>query len=414
MKNFTIVAPHAVRQAGEDIIFGMSRRANEAAAKIGSENVINATIGALMDDEGKLITLKNVFEVYRNLPDAELSAYAGLKGMPSFLESIPRALFKDYIPNAYIDSVATPGGSGAIRHAIWNFSNAGDYVLTSDWYWAPYQTLATENLRKIATYPMTNEDESFNVNGFLEKSSELLKEQKRLLAIINAPAHNPTGFSLSYDEWDAVIKGLKELAKNSDYVISILIDAAYIDYCTMGDKAREFFNLLTDIPDNLMFLVAFSMSKGYTMYGMRCGAIVGVTSSKSNLEAFTTTCTFSGRGTWSNGTRGAMVTMGKIFSDEKLLEKVDEERNIYRKQLVTRAHAFDTKAKEIGLKSAPYKDGFFISIPCDNPKLASEKLMEKNAYLVPLAKGLRFAVCAVDEVKCSNTPKIIKEVLDSL
>jgi len=34
--------------------------------------------------------------------------------------------------------------------------------------------------------------------------------------------------------------------------------------------------------------------------------------------------------------------------------------------------------------------------------------------MVPLAKGVRFAVCAVSEEKCRKAPKIIKEVMDSL
>jgi aromatic-amino-acid transaminase len=32
--------------------------------------------------------------------------------------------------------------------------------------------------------------------------------------------------------------------------------------------------------------------------------------------------------------------------------------------------------------------------------------------MVPLGKGIRFAVCAVSEDKCRKAPKIIKEVMD--
>jgi aromatic-amino-acid transaminase len=412
MSDFSIVAPHAIRQPNDDVIFGMNSRANEAKAK--GKDVINATIGALMDDDGDLITLKNVYSIMRSLPDSEFAAYAALKGMPDFIQNIPKAAFRKYIPDAYMDSVATPGGSGAIRQAIWNFSNLYDSVITSDWYWAPYNTLATENLRKIETYEMISKDNiSFNTEGFIKKSAEMLKAQKRLLAIINTPAHNPTGFSLSYEEWNNVIDGLRKLAENQDYVISIFVDIAYIDFCTDGIEARKFFKLFTSLPKNIIILTGFSMSKSYTMYGMRCGAITAISSYKENIEAFNNTCTTSGRGNWSNGTRAAMTTMSKIFADDNLLRIVDNERDMYRKMLIDRAAAFDKASQEVGLKAYPYKDGFFISIPCPEPVKVAEMLTKKDLFIVPLKKGLRFAVCSVSEENCRKSPALIKEALDA-
>ena len=71
--------------------------------------------------------------------------------------------------------------------------------------------------------------------------------------------------------------------------------------------------------------------------------------------------------------------------------------------------------KDIGkLEILPYRDGFFISIPCDNPNVICEELTKENLYLIPLKMGLRFAVCAVSEEKCKKAPKIIKDVLDKV
>ena len=60
----------------------------------------------------------------------------------------------------------------------------------------------------------------------------------------------------------------------------------------------------------------------------------------------------------------------------------------------------------------PYIDGFFISIPCEDPKAVSEELTKDNVFVVPLKKGLRFAVCAVSEEKCAIAPSIIKNALN--
>ena len=48
----------------EDTVFKVSNQAREMANKIGSQNVINATIGALFDEEGELVAYKTVKSLY--------------------------------------------------------------------------------------------------------------------------------------------------------------------------------------------------------------------------------------------------------------------------------------------------------------------------------------------------------------
>ena len=91
-----------------------------------------------------------------------------------------------------------------------------------------------------------------------------------------------------------------------------------------------------------------------------------------------------------------------------------DEKKIYKYMLSKRAKAFVESAKKCELDILPYIDGFFISIPCDDPMKACEELAKENLYLVPLKMGLRFAVCAVEKSKCRKAPAIIKEVLDKI
>ena len=60
--------------------FITSNRAKAAIAEKGRDNVINGTIGALLDDEGKLIVLKSVDEVYRQLAPTDYAEYAPIGG----------------------------------------------------------------------------------------------------------------------------------------------------------------------------------------------------------------------------------------------------------------------------------------------------------------------------------------------
>jgi len=156
------------------------------------------------------------------------------------------------------------------------------------------------------------------------------------------------------------------------------------------------------------------MSKGYTMYGLRSGAAIGISSSEDLVEEFYYSCMHSNRANWSNGVRGAMSVMTHIANDPVKLNAYEEEKNKYKQMLRERADAFVGASKEAGLEILPYRDGFFVSIPCDNAKEVSEELIKENMFVVPLKKGLRFAVCAVSEDKCKLSPTIIKRVMDSL
>ena len=90
-----------------------------------------------------------------------------------------------------------------------------------------------------------------------------------------------------------------------------------------------------------------------------------------------------------------MRTLATIYSDPELLAKVCAERDYYYQMIKARADLFAKEAEECGLPMLPYVAGFFLSIPAKNPDAICEKLHEDNIFAVPLAAGVRIAVCAV-------------------
>lgn len=407
-----MVIDESVREAGTDPIFRIAGEAEKRVGEIGSEKVINSTLGALMDDEGGLVCFETVYDEFRALPNEKIAAYAGISGIPDFLERVQDACFKSQRPAGFIQAAATPGGTGAVRNAVRNYSEEGDAVLIPDWYWAPYDTIAEENDRTTRKFSLFNDEGSFNLESYKENFDALYHSQnKRVLSILNTPAHNPTGFSVKNEEWLAIIDYLVEKAADPAARLIILCDIAYIDFAGQGDSAREFMQLLSGLPENILVLYAFSASKSYTMYGLRNGALICVAATQAIADEFAAACSYSNRGTWSNGTRGAMETLAAIQGDAGKKAAFEAEQAANREMLQKRAAAFMTAAKEVGLPTCTYDDGFFISIPCENPVAVSDALMEKNVFIVALAKGLRFAPCAVSEEKCKKAPGLILEAL---
>lgn len=411
MTEFILARENGRKIPREDRIFGISNRAKAAIAEKGRDKVINGTIGALLDDEGKLVVLKSVDEVFRQLNPNDYAEYAPIGGIVTFREAVQKAAFGAHVPDGYTQAVATPGGTGSLRNVISNYSEPGDAVLTSDWHWAPYGTIAGEIGRKIAVFEMFTEDGIFNTAAFQAKCAELLASQNSLVIILNTPAHNPTGYSLTEEDWDEVVRILNDEAACGK-AIALLIDAAYIDFAGDEEKYRRFMPKLAQLPENVISIVAYSLSKTYTLYGARCGAMICIAKTQEIADEFKRVCEYSSRGSWSNTARIAQVILSRIYGDSELLKKVDEERKVYRDMLNARGRAFSEAAAECGLNIVPYDAGFFVSVPCDDPNAVSKKLEAQDVFLVPLAKGIRISVASIPEEACRKLPPMIKAAME--
>lgn len=396
---FSMVASHSEGKFAADKIFGASGAAKAAQAKYGKDKVVDATIGAILDDNENLVCLPTVEKVYRSMPTSEIIAYAPIAGLPGYLDTVLEACFLDSRPEGYMKAVATSGGSGAIHHAVWNYTELGDTVLTSDWHWSPYRVIADGLMRKLDTYELVDENMHFNIKSLETKLNGLLAKQKSALVIINSPAHNPTGFSLSDSDWDSVIDAAKAATKNGDKKVILFADVAYLDYSGEKSECRRFFKKFSNLPKNILVIVGYSMSKGFTVYGMRTGAMIGISSEQSVAEEFQNINQYTSRSTWSNINRGAMALLTTIYKDKALLTALEAERAHYYNKIKERADIFTSEAKAANLKTMPYIAGFFLSIATKNSDAVCDKLHDDNIFAVPLAKGVRIALCAVPSQK---------------
>jgi len=396
-----------------DVIFGISALANEMAAREGKDKVIDGTIGSLLDDEGKLMILSSVVDVLRSLSPEEFAEYAPIGGIPAYLDAVVKEVFGDYRPKGFTRAVATPGGTGSIRNTIVNYSKPGDKILTSDWFWGPYNTIAQEHGRTIATYTLFDEDGKFNIASFEDKVMELCVAQDKIVVIINTPAHNPTGYSISDADWDQII-GVFNKATSQGYKVTLFIDAAYLDYAGDPKEVRSFLAKLDCLNDHILVIIGYSMSKGYTLYGMRSGAMICLTQNEEIADEFKKICEQSCRGTWSNCTRAAQELLIKVHNDPALMKKVQDERASFRDMLLERGRAFEQAAKECGLPMVPFDGGFFTSVPTDKPEALVDELMKEGLFLVPLVKGVRIAVSALPLEKVKIIPAKIKAAMERI
>ncbi len=393
----------------EDKIFAINGRAKAMIAAQGKENVVNATIGALLDDQGDLIVMESVMKAINMLQPGDYAEYAPITGTPAFKEAVKKALFMTHETDRVVEVCATPGGTGALRIAVSNYTKPGDKVLTSDWYWAGYKTIIGEQGRDVATYQLFTQDGAFNAEDLAAKTEELMAAQGSVLIFMNTPAHNPTGYSLTEEDWSQVVDAFNKISVKGP--ITLVIDSAYIDFAGDEIAYRSFFNKVEELGENVLPLVAYSASKTLTLYGMRCGALVCMAQDAEVADEFRRCAEFSARGSWSNGVRAGQIVMTNIYASDALQELVAKEREFFRNMLIRRGKVFEETLRQEGLANVPFDAGFFTCVEHSQPDAVGAALEKQGIFTVPLAKGLRVSVASISEEKCVRTAKALADVI---
>ena len=257
-------------------------------------------------------------------------------GDPAYL----LALTKRHWPELtrYGVGVATPGGTGALAVSIRNFLEPGQKLLTAAPYWGPYSTLAVENRVSLETVPYPKAGGHLDIAAWRAKGEWIHRSQGRLLLWLNDPCHNPTGRSLSTENRRLLLQLLQELAA--------LLDFAYLDYTREPDAVREALNDYRTFGEEGTVLVgaSLSLSKAFTLYGARAGALVFPWCHESTLgAALATSC----RGTFSNCAKAPMSVLLRMQKDPAAQAALAAEHGRFAKPVGPRTAGDDRARAEL-------------------------------------------------------------------
>ncbi len=395
-----------------DTVFAIVKKAKEAKQEIGEENVVDATIGSLYDEHGKIVAFDSVFSTLKQLPNEVMAAYAGsFTGNPNYREHVYDWVVGDrsVLPHSVI---ATPGGTGAVSITVSETLDEGETLIIPEICWGSYSLMASMDNLKTKSYALFDGDH-FNIASLKETCEEVMKTQNKLVIVINDPCHNPTGYSLSQQEWDEVIDYLNECGKKVPVVL--LNDIAYIDYSYRGKAARDYIKTFDRISEHVFVVIAFSISKSMTSYGMRCGAAILMAQKEESVREVEIVFEKAARAIWSNVNNAAMENFVTVVTDNKAA--YEAEKDEYVDLLKERSDIFTSEADACGLEYYPYKEGFFVTVKIEDSNVRNayhEALMKEHIYTVMVNKGIRVAVCSLPVEKCKGLAARMKKILDEV
>ena len=178
-----------------DVVFQINSLA-KADALVNPEKTVNATIGTLCGEDGKILAFRSVYDSFRKVPDTVKASYASdLGGNPDFREEIFKWINRNNnieLPHAVI---AAPGGTGALFLMFTSCLNKGETVLLPDIYWGSYNLMVNKHQLKSEKYRIA-ENNQVSIRDLMAKSESIMERLGKLMVIINDPCHNPTGISL--------------------------------------------------------------------------------------------------------------------------------------------------------------------------------------------------------------------------
>jgi aromatic-amino-acid transaminase len=334
--------------------------------------------------------MPSVLETLERVQGPDVAGYAPVSGRQDFLAATIADPFGDGPLAGQAVAAATPGGTGAVYQAVINFLEPGQKLLTTQYHWGPYPTIARNTGRAFESFTMFGPDQRFDVGAFAAALERHIDTQGRALVVLNDPCHNPTGYSLSRDEWRQLAALLREAGERAP--VAVLMDVAYFRFG--GAAATSWIDPIPELLESTTVLVAWTASKSFTQYGARVGAIVALHQDERERTQIKNALGFTCRSTWSNCNHLGQRAIAELLTVPELRRRCDRERDELTALLQKRIEVFNAEAKATGLSMPRYDSGFFVTVFTPDAERTAARMRDLGVFVLPMPGAVRVALCS--------------------
>ncbi|MCE6959923.1 aspartate/tyrosine/aromatic aminotransferase [Cereibacter sphaeroides] len=230
---------------------------------------IDLGVGVYKDPTGLTPVMRAVKAAEKRLWEVETTkTYTGLAGEPAYNAAMVKLILAGAVPADRVASVATPGGTGAVRQALELVRMASPQatVWISNPTWPNHLTIV-----KYLGIPMQEyryfdaESGAVDFDGMM---ADLAQVKAGDLVLLHGCCHNPTGANPNPVQWEAICAAIAKAGAVP------LIDLAYQGF---GDGLEEDAAATRLIASKLPeVLIAASCSKNFGIYRERTGILIAI------------------------------------------------------------------------------------------------------------------------------------------
>ncbi len=265
----------AVEMAPRDPILGLNEQFNADT----NPAKVNLGVGVYFDDNGKLPLLGCVLAAEKAMMDApKPHGYLPIDGIAAYDAAVKALVFgadSEPVTAGRVATIQALGGTGGLKVGadFLRHLNPAAKVLISDPSWENHRALFTNAGFTVESYRYYDATtRALNFEGML---ADLNAAVAGSVVVLHACCHNPTGYDITPAQWDQVIAVVK--AKN----LVPFLDMAYQGF---GYGLKEDGAVIGKfVAAGLLFFVATSFSKSFSLYGERVGALSVVCENKEEM-----------------------------------------------------------------------------------------------------------------------------------
>jgi aromatic-amino-acid transaminase len=231
---------------------------------------IDLGVGVYKDENGLTPVMRAVKSAELRLWETQTTkTYTGLAGEPEFNQAMAAMILGGTVAAERISSVATPGGTGAIRQAfeLIQMATPAATVWVSDPTWPNHLSVLNYLSMKMQPYRYFDADSrGVDFVGMMADLSTGVKPGD--VVLLHGCCHNPTGANLTLPEWAEIAALLERVGAIA------MIDIAYqgfgdgLEHDAAGTRL-----IAARLPE---VLIAASCSKSFGIYRERTGILMAL------------------------------------------------------------------------------------------------------------------------------------------
>ncbi len=403
------VAQRLLSNLGKRLYFPKGIIAQSGEAKKYAHRA-NATIGMAYDG-GRPLILSTIAEGMPTLSAVEAVTYAPTAGVETARQAWKDAMLKK---NPSLDGsrislpVVVPGLTAGISYIADLFLEEGNEILVSDPCWDNYSLIFADRRGAAVTeVPFFGTGPGLDLEG-IRKAIQRAAKSGSLRLILNFP-NNPSGYSPTKAEAEALINTIKEIAEEGTDCL-IITDDAYFGLAYEQDIYPEsLFSRLATLHERVLAVKIDGPTKEDYVWGLRMGFVTfgSAGMNENHYEGLIKKLMGTIRSSVSCSNTPAQYLMLKTINDSRSESEKARFREILHKRYGLVKTLVANNRQHPVLQALPFNSGYFMSFRCNgvSPETLRQTLL-KDYGIGTIALGSQYLRIAFSSVEAEHIPYV--------
>jgi aspartate/methionine/tyrosine aminotransferase len=391
---------------GKNLFFPKGILSQSAEAKEKAHR-FNATIG-MATEKGRTMHLPSIMAMVSGLRPRESLTYAPSFGIMPLRETWRESLFEKN-PSLKGKTISLPVVSNAITHGMSVIGDMwvdpGDCIILPDKMWGNYNLIfAVRRGAQVVNYRLFKDQGGFDLKAFEACVNQEAEKRDKIIVILNFP-NNPTGYTVTRAEADAIADILTRVAQAGKNVLALTDDAYFGLFYEDTALQESIFTRLIDRDPRLIAVKLDGATKENYVWGLRVGFITYGFPIQGDpaavYDAFERKTAGAVRGSISNASHLSQQVVLRSLQSEDYAREKEEKFQIMKERAQEIKRVLADSKYDDAWTPYPFNSGYFMCLKLktvDAEALRVHLLEKYGVGLISLgATDLRVAFSCVEK-----------------